>query len=213
MLQGVTWLTIGREANVRGASTRLQQLLVSRTFIHATSTCNNLCEHEGQLSRAPDCLSANLCSFILLVADDSLTTPLRVLPAAPVNMAGPSLSTLDELQKQLNQLNELVIAEFRKGANRDEGLVAELRQEKNSLVAQLDRHTSGEVQHHVSVLSSITCPRLKSMHTHEVVSWASWKSQATGEVWKCCGPPSRFSCSQWSVSAKTCSCWAGSCSV
>ena len=81
-------------------------------------------------------------------AHESLTTPLSSLPAACVNMAGPSSSTLDELQKQLNELNRLVIDELRKGTNRDEDLVAELRQERTSLVAQIAqiKQVSGEVQ-------------------------------------------------------------------
>ena len=44
----------------------------------------------------------------------------------------------------------------------------------------------------------------------ETITRASWKSQATAEVCRCCGLPAQSGCLQWSVSTKTCSCWAGS---
>ena len=90
-------------------------------------------------------------------------------------MAGPSSSFLDDLQKQLIELNGLVIDELRKGANRNEDLLTDLRQEKKSLDAQIERHASGEVEHHGSVLccQASLAPGLCcfiSMHTHVIVA-------------------------------------------
>ena len=66
-------------------------------------------------------------------------------------MAGPS-STVDELQQQLDEYNTLAEMELRKGAQRDLGLLGDLQREREILLAQIDRQTSGEVQHHGSVL-------------------------------------------------------------
>ena len=74
---------------------------------------------------------------------------MSLSPAAPVSMAGPSSSTI---QGQLDKLNELSFAELCKGDNRSEGLVAQLQRERELLLAQIDRQTLGEVQHHGSVL-------------------------------------------------------------
>ena len=52
-------------------------------------------------------------------------------------LAGPSSPTLNELQEQLNELNRLVEEELHKGAHRDRDLVAELRQERVSLLRLL----------------------------------------------------------------------------
>ena len=77
----------------------------------------------------------------------SLTTPLSLSPAAPVNMAGPSPS----LQEQVDKLNALTFAELCKLDNRNEGLVKDLQEQLKILEAQISRQTSGEVQHHGSV--------------------------------------------------------------
>ena len=59
---------------------------------------------------------------------------------------------MDELQQQLDEYNTLAKRELRKGAQRDLGLLGDLQREREILLAQIDRQTSGEVQHHGSVL-------------------------------------------------------------
>ena len=88
-------------------------------------------------------------------------------------MASPSLLTL---QEQLDKLNELTFAELCKGDNRNEGLVADLQRQLEILSAQISRQTSGEAQHHGSVLccelslaSGSTLP-IESMHTHVIIT-------------------------------------------
>ena len=122
-----------------------------------------------------------MCTFFTsLLADVSLTTPLSLSPAAPVNMAGPSSSTFKELQEQLNELNKLAFQELRKGAGHDKDLVVRYERRVDSLVAQLDRQTAGEVQHHGSVLCcrapfASGSTSLISMHTPAIVGRASWE--------------------------------------
>ena len=112
---------------------------------------------------------------MLLAADDSLTAPRFVLPVVPVNMAGPSSSSMNEIQEQLKELNRLTIGELRKGADRDKDLVAELQKQSEILGAQMQWQMSGGVQHHRSnaVLSSIPCLRLDMSHQHAHVMWSS----------------------------------------
>ena len=78
----------------------------------------------------------------------SLRTPLSLSPCSAVNMAGPSSS----LQEQVDKLNALTLAELYKGDDRNEGLVKDLQKQLEILEAQISRQTSGEVQHHGSVL-------------------------------------------------------------
>ena len=93
-----------------------------------------------------------MCSFTSLLADVSLITPLFLSPVAPVNMVGPSSSTLNELQEQLDKFNKLAAQEFSKDGDCNEARVALLQREREILLAQIDRQTSGEIQHHGSVL-------------------------------------------------------------
>ena len=62
------------------------------------------------------------------------------------------MSTLNELQEQLAKFRRLADEELSKGAGRDKDLVAQLHKERELLGAEIDRQTSGEVQHHGSVL-------------------------------------------------------------
>lgn len=96
-------------------------------------------------------------------------------------MAGLSLSTLDELQEQLRELDRLALEEFRTGPHRDMDLVAELQKEREILIAQIDRLPSAESLYHAvcAVLYSITCFRLHtftSMDAHVIVTCADHAS-------------------------------------
>ena len=59
-------------------------------------------------------------------------------------MAGSPLSTLNELQGQLDKFRKLAAEELSKGAGRDKDLVAQLQRERELLLAQIDRQTSGD---------------------------------------------------------------------
>ena len=107
-----------------------------------------------------------MCCFTSLLADVSLTTPWSLLPAAPVNTAGPSLSKLEQLQERLDLFHTLAAEEIGKGADCNHARVAMLQKERKLLQRDIDRHSSGEIQHHRSVLSNITRPRLKMSHQH-----------------------------------------------
>ena len=126
------------------------------------------------------CLSAQVCSFTLLLADVSLTIPLSLSPAAPVNMAGPSSSTLKELQEQLDKFCRLAAEELSKEKHCNDQKVVLYREQAKIAGAEIDRQTSGEVQHHGSVLCcqvplASGSTGLISMHTPAIVSTASWK--------------------------------------
>lgn len=110
-----------------------------------------MCRHAGQLSQAPDCLSAQLYSFMSAVADESLTILLSLLPTAPVNMVGPSSSTKNVLQEELDHFNNMAGQELRKGALCDKELVAQYEKRVENLFAQI-KQASGEAQHHGAVL-------------------------------------------------------------
>ena len=62
-----------------------------------------------------------MCSFTSLSADHS---SFLLSPAAPVNMAKSSSSTLNELQEELDNFRRLAAAELRKGEGRNKDLVA-----------------------------------------------------------------------------------------
>ena len=149
--------------------------------------------------------------FITLLADVSLTNPLSLSPAAPVNMSGSSSSTL---QEQLDKLNDIAFTELCKGDKRNKGLVQDVQRQLKFLEAQISRQTSGKAQHCGSVLcctlslaSGSTC--LISMHTHAIVRRASWKPEPIGEV---CSPMLWSACSVW-LFAVVCECKDRSCSA
>ncbi len=60
-------------------------------------------------------------------------------------MAGPSLSTLNELQEQLDKFNRLAAEELSKGADCNETRVALFQKQAENLVAQIEQ-ASGEAQ-------------------------------------------------------------------
>ena len=100
----------------------------------------------------PDCLSAQQWTFISLVADESLTAPPGLSFAAPVTMAGPSLSTLSELQEQLAKFRRLTDKELSKETACNVELVARYQKERELLRAEIDRQTPGDVQYHGAAL-------------------------------------------------------------
>ncbi len=61
-------------------------------------------------------------------------------------MAGPSLSTLIELQGQLDKFNRLAAEELSKGADCNETRVAQYEKWVENLIAQIKLMPSGEVQ-------------------------------------------------------------------
>ena len=61
-------------------------------------------------------------------------------------MAGPSSSTRSVLQDQLDELNELTVAELLKGKDCNEGLVAQYEKQVDILTAQIKLMASGEAQ-------------------------------------------------------------------
>ena len=67
-------------------------------------------------------------------------------------MAGPSSSTLSELQEQLDKFRRLAAKELSKEAACNGELVALYQKERELLRAEIDRQTSGEGQHHGSAL-------------------------------------------------------------
>ena len=75
-----------------------------------------------------------------------------LVACSPINMAGSSLLTLNELQEQLDKFNRLAAEELSKRADCNGGLVALYQKERDSLLAQIDRQTPGEVQHLGSAL-------------------------------------------------------------
>ena len=115
---------------------------------------------------------------MFLVADKSLTTPHFLSFAAPVTLAEPSSTALDELRRQLLESSRLAEKELDKGAGPDKDLVAQLQKERDFLGADIDRQSSGELQlcEGCAVRSCTTCLRLAafiSMHTDVVVTRAS----------------------------------------
>lgn len=74
----------------------------------------------------------------------NLTTLLSLWPAAPVKMAGPSPSQLDQLKQQLDRVTRLAGEELCKGARRDEDLVTQLQMQAETLTAQIKLIPSGE---------------------------------------------------------------------
>ena len=69
-------------------------------------------------------------------------------------MAGPSSSTLSELQEQLDKFRRLAAKELSKEAACNGELVALYQKERELLRAEIDRQTPGDVPSHVSVLRS-----------------------------------------------------------
>ena len=66
-------------------------------------------------------------------------------PAAPVNMAKSSSSTLTELQEELDDFCRLATAELCKGEGRNKDLVTQLQEQAKIAGAEIDRQKSGEV--------------------------------------------------------------------
>ena len=150
-------------------------------------------------------------------ADDNLTTCLSLWPTAAVSMAGPSSTSLDELKEELDKFRRLAAEELSKGKHSDDHKAALYQEQAKITAAQIDRQTSGAatlfmglccvVKRHLTQAQQVSF----SMHTHAIVSRASWKHEARCEVCRCCGPPAQSGCLQWSVNAQIRRCWAGDC--
>ena len=67
-------------------------------------------------------------------------------------MAELASSRLGELYRRLDECSRRTEEKLGKGAGRDKDLVTQYQKQADILVAQIDRQTSGEVQHHGSVL-------------------------------------------------------------
>ncbi len=94
-------------------------------------------------------------------------------------MAEPASSRLGELYRRLDECSRRTEEELGKQPVNDTR-VAQLQKQADILLAQIDRQTSGEVQHHGSVLCcqaplASGSTSVISMHIHANVSRASWK--------------------------------------
>ena len=107
----------------------------------------------------------------------------------------------------MHKYNSLAEEELDKGANRDQDLVAQLQTQAQNLRAEIDLQTSGEVQHHGSVLCC-QAPLASASGCRYSAAYSCDHNQGCMLASSHSVHLRRHSCLQCFVTANTCNCWA-----